>query len=128
MIPAWKIGDLDTLATIERQVSELDPVWNTSIGGWVPLMIEPGSPTVARRVWAKVQDARPSREERLQHGAAIGRHSTYVWIRWLPLRLDTALRFTLHRAWGDDVMQVIGGPAVLGRNEYLEFELEKYTS
>lgn len=127
-VPAIKIGDFNVLAVIEQQVESRDPNWNTPTGVWQPLMAQPGSPTTARGVWAKVQDSRPSRQEKLQQGLEESVQSTYMWIRFLPIPMDTALRVTLHRAWGAEIMQVIGGPAVLGNNEYLEFKLEKYSS
>jgi hypothetical protein len=122
------IGDFNVLATILRPPTGTDPNWNTPAGDFVPIMTEPGSPTVARRVWARVEDVRPSRQEGAQQNVELGKFGTYVQIRWIPIPLDSSLRVVLHRAWGDETYSVVGGPAIIGNNDFVEFKLERYTS
>ena len=120
-------GRLTRLITIERKQVTQDPQYGTEIITWVPLAVLPGSPAVAERFWAEVQDALPSRSESVLQGLAVARNQTRIRIRWRN-DIDSSMRITVH---GDtDVLyQIIGGPAeIRGRRIMLEMMCERYSS
>ncbi|MFD1951370.1 head-tail adaptor protein [Sphingomonas arantia] len=74
-------------------------------------------------VWAGVQDLLPSRSERTDDGLVLATGRARVRIRW---RDDiTADMRILH---GERVMQIIAGPAMLGRRGGLEMMAEDYST
>jgi head-tail adaptor len=105
----------------------LDPTYGTEIVTWVPLITQPGSPSVAQRIWANVVDVQPSRSEAVKMGLEIARNQTKVTIRFRS-DVDSSMRIIVH--WGnvDVVMQIVGGPATIGRKEWTEFVTERYSS
>ena len=103
---------LDRRIAIERPVSD-DSLDGAGSGGWEPLAM----------VWASVQDARPSRAERLAGGINVAARPARVRMRYRS-DVTAAMRFVM----GDRVMQIVAGPAELGRREGLEFMVEDYTS
>lgn len=121
-----RAGNLDREISIERKESTLDPVYGTELVSWVPL-IPIGSPPVAGRLWAQIQDVLPSRSEVVQQGLTIARNQSRVRIRFRA-DIDPSMRVTVHGDGGDVVMQIVGGPAEIGRREWTEFILEKYSS
>lgn len=74
-------------------------------------------------VFAEVQDVLPSRGERQVGGFNMAMRPARVRIRW---RTDVtpAMRFKM----GSRIMQIVSGPAELGRREGLEFMVEDYSS
>lgn len=103
-------GTLDRLITIER------PVADTALDG-------AGSGTWAEvaKVWANVQDALPSRAERLGTGINVSARPARVRMDFRP-DVTPDMRFVL----GPRIMQIVSGPAELGREEGLEFMVEDY--
>lgn len=83
--------------------------------------------------WVGILDKLPSRAEKLIDGVNIAARPARVRMRY---RGDVTpdMRFVLLRwdgsAWvpADRVMQIVAGPAVLGRRDGLEFMVEDYTS
>ena len=113
--------------TVERKVVTLDTVHGTDVVTWEPLSYLPGSPAVAERYRAEVQDALPSKSEAVTQGLAIARNQSRVRMRWRD-DIDSSMRVTVH---GDtDVLyQIVGGPAEIGgRKERIEFVIEKYST
>lgn len=112
-------GKLDRRVRIERPLPD-DKFDGAGSGTWEPVAT----------VWANVQDALPSRAERLGEGINITARPARVRIRF---RTDVTpdMRFLLIRKSGpnvivDRIMQIVSGPAELGRRETLEFMVEDY--
>ena len=122
-----RAGRMDRQISIERKQVTLDPVYGTELIEWVPLVAEPGSPTVAVRFWAEVQDALPSKAESVTSGLAVARNQTRIRMRWRS-DIDSSMRVTVHGDT-DVVMQIVGGPADIdGRKSQIEIVCEKYSS
>lgn len=120
-----RAGQLDRRITIERKVVTQDASYGTEVVTWVPL-VATGSPAVAVPLWAQVQDVLPSRSEAVLHGLVLARNQTRIRIRYRN-DVDSLMRITVHYAT-DIVYQIVGGPAIIGRNEWLEMMCEKYSS
>ena len=120
-------GTLTRLITVERQQVVQDANYGSQVVTWVPLAVLPGSPPVAERFWAEVQDALPSRSESVMQGLAVARNQTRVRIRWRN-DIDSSMRITVHGD-ADVIYQIVGGPAeIRGRRRMLEMMCEKYSS
>jgi len=74
-------------------------------------------------VRASVDDNLPSRGERLAGGINVAARPARVRMRYRS-DVTAAMRFVM----GNRVMQIVAGPAELGRREGLEFMVENYTS
>lgn len=74
-------------------------------------------------VWAEVKDVLPSRGEKLAGGINLAARPARVRIRFRE-DVTPAMRFVL----GTRIMQIIGGPAEIGRRDELEFMVEDYSS
>ena len=120
-------GTLTRLITVERQQVVQDANYGSQVVTWVPLAVLPGSPPVAERFWAEVQDALPSRSESVMQGLAVARNQTRVRIRWRN-DIDSSMRITVHGD-ADVIYQIVGGPAeIRGRRRMLEMMCERYSS
>ena len=73
-------------------------------------------------VWAEVQGAPPSRGERLADGISVSQRPARVRIRYRD-DVTSDMRFVM----GGRIMQIVGGPAELGRREALEFMVVEYS-
>lgn len=104
-------GTLDRFLTIERPVPDtaLD---GAGSGTWEPVA----------EVWASVQDALPSRAERLADGINVAARPARVRMHYRD-DVDSSMRFVLDGR----IMQIVSGPAELGRREGLEFMVEDYS-
>jgi head-tail adaptor len=123
-----RAGRHDRQITIERKQVTLDPVYGTELIAWVPLVAEPGSPTVAVRFWAEVQDALPSKAESVTSGLAVARNQVRIRFRYRD-DVDSSMRILLHGDGADEVLQIVGGPAsVGGRKDTTEVVCERYSS
>ncbi|MCU6454348.1 head-tail adaptor protein [Sphingomonas sp. A2-49] len=105
-------GSLDRRVRIERPVSD-DAIDGAGSGAWAPVAI----------VWASVVDALPSRGERLADGLNVAARPARVRMRYRD-DVTAAMRFVL----GDRIMQIVAGPAEIGRREAVEFMVEDYSS
>ena len=122
-----RAGNLNRQITIEQKQVTVDATYGTELISWVPLVAEAGSPTVAVRFWAEVQDVLPSRSEAVTQGLAVARALTRCRLRWRA-DIDSSMRVTVHGD-SDQVYAIIGGPAeVAGRKGMIELLLEKYSS
>lgn len=103
---------LDRVIRIER------PVPDTSFKG-------AGSGSWARvcEVSASVVDALPSRSERMAGGINMAARPARVRIRYRD-GITPDMRFVM----GERIMQIVSGPAELGRREAMEFMVEDYSS
>ena len=103
-------GTLDRRIRIERPVADAS-FDGAGSGTWEPVAT----------VWASVQDALPSRAEKLGEGINMAARPARVRMRF---RADVTpdMRFVM----GARIMQIVSGPAELGRREALEFMVEEY--
>ena len=124
---AVQAGKLDRQITIERKSVTVDPDYGTEVIAWTPLAVLPGSPPVAERFWAEVQDVMPSRSESVLQGLAVARNQTRIRIRWRA-DITSAMRVIVHGD-ADVLYQIVGGPAeIRGRKTMLEMVCERYSS
>ena len=102
---------LDRRVAIERPVTK-------------PGFLSAGSGTweLVATVWASVEDALPSRAERLADGINVASRPARVRMRYRD-DVTSAMRFVI----GSRIMQIIAGPAELGRRDGLEFMVEDYS-
>jgi head-tail adaptor len=102
---------LDRRVLIQRPVSD-ESFDGAGSGQWLDV----------DTVWANVQDALPSRGEQLADGINVASRPARVRMRF---RVDVtpSMRFVI----ADRIMQIIAGPAELGRRDGLEFMVEEYT-
>lgn len=115
-------GLLDRRITIERKVVTQDPNYGTEVVTWAPLVVLPGSPPVAAPLWANVEDVQPSRSESVIQGLAVARNQVKVTLRYRS-DIDSAMRITELDAPAR-VLQIVGGPAQIGRREWTELMCE----
>ena len=117
-------GKLKDRVRFERPVAKKG-LAGAGSGTWEPVC----------EVWAEVQDALPSRGERLTDGINATARPARVRLAYRP-GLDTSMRIHVGRnlkdangdvAWHTDrTLQLVSGPAELGRREGLEFMAEEF--
>jgi head-tail adaptor len=111
---------------LNRRIQIERPVADTSLDG-------AGSGTwaaVGLPVWAEVQDALPSRGEKVADGVNISARPARIRMRYRR-DITSDMRFVLLRKEGatyvaDRILQIVSGPAELGFHEGLEFMAEDY--
>jgi head-tail adaptor len=112
-----KAGTLDSLLRIEQPQAD-DALDGAGSGEWV---------TLVAMVWAQVQDMLPSRSERIDNGFNVSARPSRVRMHY---RADVTsdMRF-VDITNGDDgrIMQIVSGPAIIGRRDGLEFMVEDYS-
>lgn len=97
------IGALNSRVLIEYPVAAQDPEFGTPVITWVELAT----------VWAEVQDVMPSRSEAVKQGLVTARNQTRIRYRYRT-DVTSAMRMTVKGA-PDRVLQIIAGPAAIGR-------------
>lgn len=98
---------LDKRATIEAPtVTQGD--YGEPVSAWAVLAV----------VWANVQDDLPSKSEAVQQGLVLNKSRARIRFRYLAT-VTSACRITV-RGVTDRVFAIIGGPAELGKHEYME--------
>lgn len=113
--------------TVEKKQVTVDPEYGTQITTWVPLVALPGSPTIAERFYAEIQDVLPSRSEAVLQGLAQNRLQTRLRMRWRD-DIDSTMRVTVHGD-SDKIYSIISGPVEYGgRKDQLEMIIERYSS
>lgn len=114
-------SERDQLVRVERPNAD-EAFDGAGSGDWVPVGLE----------WVGIVDALPSRSERLAEGINVTARPARVRMRFRD-GVTTAMRLVLLRwngtVWvaADRIMQIVSGPAVLGRREGLEFMVEDYS-
>lgn len=120
--------EFDREVTIEYPASTQDAGYGTPVITWTPVSYEVGSPLVAERFPANVQDSLPSKSQAIMDGVlSIGAQQTRIRI---PYRSDIsqAMRVTVHGDV-DRVMKIVGGPAESAeRMAFIEMVCEDFTS
>lgn len=112
--------------TIEKPTETKDATYGSVIPDWEPLVMVDASPEEAERFWGFVRDVPPSRSEAVRQGLEQGRNQTVLRIRYRS-DVTSAMRVTLHLD-SAVVYQIIGGPAEIGRKQWLELVLERYAT
>ncbi len=116
-------SDLDRQISVERRTITKDAVYGGKVETWVPL-VPVGSPPVAARFWAQVQDVLPSRSESVRQGLEVARDQVRIRTRYRS-DVTSDMRVTVHGD-ADVLYQIVGGPAMIGRKEWLEMVCERY--
>lgn len=115
-------SERDQLVRVEHPVAD-EAFDGAGSGDWAPVALE----------WVGIVDALPSRSERLAEGINVTARPARVRMRFRD-GVTTAMRFVLLRWNGsewvsaDRIMQIVSGPAVLGRREGIEFMVEDYSA
>jgi SPP1 family predicted phage head-tail adaptor len=104
---------LDTRVRIERKSASSDPLYGTETVAWVEFAT----------VWAEVQDVLPSRAERLADSIAITNRPARIRMRHLA-GITSDMRVII----GSRVLQIVSGPAEIGRREGIELIAEQHSS
>lgn len=92
--------------------------YGTTTPGWVTF----GTP----RMPAQIQDGLPSKSESASNGIRIGTFGARIRIRYLA-GVTSDMRLLVH-GQNDRLMRIVGGPAEIGRREWLEFMVEEYST
>ena len=111
-----RAGTLRDRITIEANISVDDPDYGPQPGAWTP---------IASRIAAEVQDVLPSKSERVTQGIRVATRPARIRIRYRT-GITSDMRVIVHGET-DRTMQIVGGPAVLGRREGLEMVCEEYS-
>lgn len=109
-------GDFDCRIRIERPIAD-DSLDGAGSGEWQ---------TVADKVWCQIVDVLPSRGERVANGIDITARPSRVRMYY---RADVTgdMRFVDVSEGSDGrIMQIVSGPAKIGRRWQLEFMVEEY--
>lgn len=109
-------SQLDRRITIERKEITPDPDYGTPVESWVGFATR----------WAQVQDVLPSKSERVAEGLRVATRPARIRLRYMA-GITSDMRVIVHGAT-DRLMQIVGGPAELGRREWTELVCEEYTS
>lgn len=107
----------DQRIRIEAKQSTIDPEYGTKSISWVPFAT----------VWAQVQDILPSASaEKQPGGIRVENKPARIRIRYMSGITSDMRIILLNR--GSEVMQIIAGPAELGRKAGIEFLAEQYST
>jgi head-tail adaptor len=112
-----KAGTLDRRVTLERKVIITDPDYGTEKVTWAPFF---------SRIPAQVQDTLPSKSEGAADGLVMATRPARVRMRYLA-GVTSDMRLTVHGTT-DRLMQIIAGPAELGRREGIELMAVEYST
>lgn len=114
-----KAGDLDRRITLQRPPAVVDSEYGPQQG--------PGIwPVFVARIPAQVWDDLPSKSETIQGGLTLADRPARVRVRYLR-GVTSDMRVIVHNEV-DEVYQISGGPAEIGRREWIEFTIKGYTS
>jgi head-tail adaptor len=114
-----RAGILDRRITIQRPATVDDPIYGPQDGGWQD---------VVTRLPAQVLDVLPSQAESNENGLRMADRPARVRIRYLR-GLTTDMRVIVHREPdADQVYEISGGPAEIGRREWTELTIRAYSS
>lgn len=120
-------GQHDTQISIWRKSVTQDADFGTPIITRVPLVAQAGSPTIAERFWAEVEDVMPSRSEAVKMGLSVARNQTRIRMRWRN-DVDSSMEIVVHGD-ADVTYQIVAGPAEIeDRKSRIEMMCEKVSS
>lgn len=107
----------DTASELDRQIRVEQPVAaegfrGAGSGTWS---------TVDDQVYVSIKDLLPSRAEQLGEGISFASRPARIRMRYRT-DITAAMRFVE----GDRIMQIVAGPAEIGRRDKIEFMVEDY--
>lgn len=112
-------GTLDRRITIQRPPAVVDSEYGPQAG--------PGEwPVVFSRLPAQVWDDLPSKAETVQQGLRVADRPARVRVRYVR-GITSDMRVVVHNEV-DEVYQISGGPAEIGRREWIELTIRGYSS
>jgi head-tail adaptor len=114
-----RAGVLDRRITIQRPGVVDDPVYGPQPGGWSDV-------TNAVRIPAQRVDSLPSQSESVQGGLRMADRPARLRIRYMK-GLTSDMRIVMHDE-DDQIYEISGGPAEIGRREWIEFTIRAYSS
>src|SRR3990172_1349200 len=100
---------LDRQVSVEYPVAGQDATYGTPTITW----------TLLATIWANVEDVPPSRAETVKLGLTVALNQVRIRYRYRT-DVSSAMRITL----GARVLEIIAGPAEIGRQEYSEVVCE----
>jgi head-tail adaptor len=106
-------GDLDRVIRIERKAAGAAGFMSAGQSQWEEVATVP----------AQVQDVLPSRAERAAEGVTIASRPARIRIRFRP-----DITADMRIIYGARVMQIVAGPAELGRRAALELMAQDYST
>jgi SPP1 family predicted phage head-tail adaptor len=109
----FSAGDLDRRITFQRRAAGAGDFMSAGKSAWE---------TVAT-VWAQVADVLPSRGERAAEGVTIANRPARIRMRFRP-----DITADMRIIYGNRTMQIVAGPAELGRRVGLELMAEDYST
>lgn len=116
-MPGLPAGEFDSRIRIERPVAD-DRLDGAGSGGWAK---------VAEGVWCEIKDLLPSRGEKVANGIDITTRPARVRM-YFRADVTSDMRFVETTGGADGrIMQIVSGPAKIGRREGLEFMVEEYS-
>jgi head-tail adaptor len=114
-----RAGQLDRRITIQRPVDVVDPVYGPQEGGWENLL--------PLRIPANKKDALPSKTESVTNGGLqMSNSPARIRIRYRK-DITSDMRVIVHDE-DDRIYQISSTPAEIGRREWIEFTVARYSS
>lgn len=112
-----RAGQLDRRITLEVKTATVDPDYGTETITWT---------VFSSRIAAQVQDVLPSKSESAANGIAMATRPARIRTRYLA-GITSDMRVVVHGTT-DRLMQIIAGPAELGRREGIELMAVEYST
>lgn len=114
-----RAADLDRRITIEHKLVTQDPDYGTETIVWAPF---------ASRIAAQVQDTLPSKSEVVKQGLIVANRPARVRMRFRN-GITSDMRVIVHskNELTNRTLQITGGPAEIGRREWIELVCEEYS-
>lgn len=103
----------NTRVRIERPVVGVDPTYQTPTVTW----------ELVGMAWAEMVDKLPSRDEATLNAIALSSVRTRLRLRYRT-DIDASMRFIIMRP-NETIWTIIGGPAMIGTKEQIEFLCER---
>lgn len=103
----------NTRIRIEYPVVGVDPTYQTPTVTW----------TLLGMAWAEMVDKLPARDEALLNAISLSSVRTRLRLRYRT-DIDATMRFIIMRPT-ETIWAIIGGPAMLGNKELIEFLCER---
>ena len=107
-----QVHNLDTRVRFESKSVTQDSTYGTDVVTWLPVCV----------VWAEIMDVLPSRQqaEQVRQVVQVATLRSKVRIRF---RRDIDATCRMWR--GSELYQIVGGPAEIGRHEFMELLVER---
>jgi len=103
----------NTRVRIEYPVAGVDPTYQTPTVTWALLGM----------AWAEMVDKLPARDEALLNAISLSSVRSRIRMRYRQ-DIDASMRFVIMRGQ-ETVWSIIGGPAMIGNKEQIEFLCER---